>query len=139
MFVTSAQAALSPVSVSIVPPVQFPPSDYSITGARVSALFGQHRDVYGFDIGVLGNITEQSFVGMGVSGLFNLTRGNTKILGLQAAGITNINKQKTRVYGVQLAGLINKLDAESSVTGLQAARSLIWPAIPPFMASSWPL
>jgi hypothetical protein len=111
--------ALSPLSVNIVPPVQFPPSDFSVTGARVSALYGKHRDMYGIDIGVLGNITEQRFVGAAVSGLFNMTHGNTTVLGLQLAAIANINTQKTNVYGVQAALMSNWNEAESSVTGLQ--------------------
>jgi len=121
LFLNSAQAAVSPVSVSVVPPVQFPPSDYNIAGARISALYGNHRDVRGIDIGVLGNITQQTFTGLAVSGLFNLTKGQTTILGAQIAGITNINRQKTNVFGLQLAGALNYQDAESSVTGLQAA------------------
>ncbi len=116
-----AFAAISPVSVSVLKPVQFPPSDFSITGARLSLLWGQHRDLYGVDLGVIGNITEQSFVGVGVSGGFNWTQGQTTILGLQLAGIGNFNTNKTNVYGLQLALLTNYNTAASQVTGIQAA------------------
>lgn len=109
------------MSLGFVPPVQFPPSDYSVTGLRLSLLYGKHRDMYGLDLGVLGNITEQRFVGLSVSGLANVHRGQTTILFLQAAGVANISKQKTNVYGLQVAGAINSLEAESSVTGVQAA------------------
>jgi hypothetical protein len=117
----SAQAAISPVSVSIAPPVQFPPNDFAITGARISALWGKHRNVYGVDIGLLGNITEQSFTGLAASGIFNRTMGTTTITGLQFAGVTNINTGKTTVYGLQAALLANYNSAESSVAGLQFA------------------
>ncbi|MGE0763417.1 MAG: hypothetical protein AB7N80_09065 [Bdellovibrionales bacterium] len=120
-FVGQVQAALSPVSVAIVPPVQFPSKDFSITGARLSLIYGQHRDVYGLDLGLIGNITEQTFVGVGVSGLFNITKGQTKAIGLQAAGLTNWNVNKTDVYGIQLALGLNRNIAASSVVGLQAA------------------
>ena len=117
----SAQAALSPVSVAIIPPVQFPPSDFSVTGVRASVLWGQHRDLYGLDFGLLGNITEQSFTGIAVSGIFNNTRGVTNILGLQFAGITNINTNKVSVYGLQAALGANYNGAAADVVGVQLA------------------
>lgn len=122
-FLTSltVTAAVTPLSVSILPPVQFPPEDFSITGVRASLFWGKHRDLYGLDFGLLGNMTEQSFVGIGVSGVFNLTRGNTTILGLQLAGLTNINKNKTDVFGAQATLGLNLNTATSSVTGLQFA------------------
>ncbi|WP_413581280.1 LA_2272 family surface repeat-containing protein [Bdellovibrio sp. HCB288] len=112
-------AAFTPLSVAIVPPIQFPPEDFSITGLRLSALWGQHRDVYGVDLGLLGNITDQDFVGIGVSGVFNATYGNTRIIGLQLAGMGNYNKQKTSVVGLQAALMTNYNVAESSVYGVQ--------------------
>lgn len=119
--IMESEAAVTPLSVGIAPPVQFPPSDFTITGLRLSGLWGRHRDLYGVDIGGLGNITEQRFVGLGVSGLFNYTKGTTTILGLQLAGLTNINTNKTEVYGMQLALGLNSNTAVSSVAGLQLA------------------
>jgi len=115
----SAQAAISPVSVSIIPPVQFPPSDFSVTGVRASVLWGHHRDMYGVDIGLLGNITEQDFTGIAISGIFNNTRGTTNALGLQLAGIANVNTNKTRVIGLQAALGANYNAAASTVAGIQ--------------------
>ena len=89
-----ASAAFTTLAVSVVPPVQFPPSDFDITGLRVSAIYGHHRDVYGIDIGALGNITDQDFVGLALSGGFNITHGTTTILGAQMAGLFNYNSQK---------------------------------------------
>jgi hypothetical protein len=119
--INSAHAAISPVSVAIVPPVQFPPGDFSVTGVRASVLWGKHRDVYGLDVGLLGNITEQTFTGVAVSGIFNNTRGVTNILGLQFAGITNINTNKTSVYGLQAALGANYNAAAANVVGIQLA------------------
>ncbi len=116
-----AHAFYSPLSLSILPPVQFPPEDFSITGARLSLFWGKHRDLYGLDVGGIGNITEQTFVGIGVAGAFNWTKGNTTILGLQLAGGANINTNKTNVYGLQAALGLNYNSAASSVTGLQLA------------------
>ncbi|HMN67979.1 MAG TPA: hypothetical protein PKC28_05520 [Bdellovibrionales bacterium] len=117
----AAHAAFSPLGIGVVPPVQFPPEDFSITGARVSLLYGQHRDMYGLDVGVLGNITEQNFVGLAVAGGMNWNKGYTTILGLQLAGVANYGQEKTTVVGVQAALALNVLKAESSVTGLQLA------------------
>lgn len=121
LFFTSANAAVSPLSVSILPPVQFPSEEFTVTGLRMSVLWGQHRDIYGLDFGLIGNITNQTFTGIGVSGLFNATHGYTTILGLQAAGGANINKNKTSVYGVQVAAGLNWNTAESDIVGLQLA------------------
>lgn len=123
----SAKAAVSPVSVSILNPVQFPPDDFSITGVRASVLFGHHRNVYGIDLGVLGNITEQEFTGIAVSGLFNMTHGLANVIGLQLAGLTNINTNKLNVFGVQAALLMNFNDAASTVNGLEIALANVAP------------
>lgn len=119
LVVSHSRAAITPLAVSLVPPLQFPSDENSVTGVRLSALWGHHRDVYGFDFGGIGNITDQDFVGVGLAGVFNLTYGETR--GLQVAGLTNVNLQKTTVVGVQLAGLLNYNKAESSATGLQLA------------------
>lgn len=116
-----AHGAMSPVSVNLIPPVQFPPSDFSVIAIRVSALWGHHRNVYGFDLGLVGNITDQSFAGLGASGVFNYTKGTTTALGLQIAGLVNYNENKTRVFGLQAASISNINSAETSVIGFQLA------------------
>jgi hypothetical protein len=115
----STQAAVSPLSVSIVPPIEFPPADFTVTGARASVLWGKHRDLYGVDVGLLGNITEQTFTGIAVSGVFNNTRGITNILGLQFAGLANVNTNKVSVYGLQATLGVNYNSAASSIAGVQ--------------------
>ena len=117
----AAMAFITPVAVSIVPPVQFPSEEFSVTGARLNLIYGRHRDLYGLDVGLIGNITNQDFVGIGIAGGFNATHGTTHIIGLQAAGIGNFNYMKTTVVGIQLAGLINSNITETHVYGLQLA------------------
>lgn len=111
--------AMSPLSLNIVPPVQFPPSDYDITGLRTSVIYGKHRDVYGLDLGVIGNVTTGKFVGISVSGLFNYKKGTSFVTGLELAGLANVNTQKTTIVGLQAAGLFNYNSAASSVSGVQ--------------------
>lgn len=119
--VTSAEAAMSPVAIAIAPPIQFPGSDFSVTGLRMSVLWGRQRNVYGLDVGGIGNITEGQMTGIGVSGVFNLNRGETTGVLLQAAGLGNFNQAKAHIYGIQLAGIINSNNAESTVGGLMLA------------------
>jgi hypothetical protein len=109
---------VSPLGVSIVPPVQFPPTDFDVAGVRLGLLWGRNRSVYGLDVGLLGNITEQTFSGIGISGLVNYTKGTTTGILLQAAGLANINLNKTMIYGLQFA-LVNYNAAESGVGGFQ--------------------
>lgn len=114
-------AAISPLSLNLVPPLQFPPDDFSVTGARISALWGQHRDLYGIDLGLIGNITEQTFTGVGVSGIFNYTKGETTGVGLQLAGLTNINIGKAGLYGLQAAIGLNLNAGEGRLVGVGLA------------------
>jgi hypothetical protein len=120
------RAALSPLAVSIAPGIQFPPADFTVTGLRLSVLVGQHRDVYGFDFGLIGNMTQQTFSGLAVSGLFNYTGGTTNVIGLQAAALLNYNTNKTSILGIQLAA-VNSNTASSKLIGLQLALSNLSP------------
>jgi hypothetical protein len=119
--VCSAQAGVTPLGIAIVHKIEFPPEDFTVTGARVSALWGIHRQVYGFDFGGIGNITEQDFSGLAVSGGFNSNLGDTHVLLLQAAGVANYATAKVSVLGVQVAGIMNYSTGESNVMGVQIA------------------
>jgi hypothetical protein len=121
IFSNQAFAAVSPVSVAIAPPIQFPPGDFNVTGVRASLLWGKHRSVYGIDVGLLGNITEQTFTGIAVAGGFNKTGGDTTITGLQLAGGANINTNKTTIVGLQAALGMNYNTGASTIAGVQLA------------------
>lgn len=114
-------AAVTPLAVAILPPVQFPHAGFDIVGVRASALWGKHRQVFGLDIGAIGNMTQLHSAGISVAGGFNMNFGTATVIGLQAAGGANINKNKARVVGAQIAGILNSNVAESSVYGLQVA------------------
>jgi hypothetical protein len=127
-YAPNAHALFSPLGVAILGPVEFPPPSFSIVGARISAIYGEHRDVFGLDVGAVGNVTDVSFVGLAVAGGFNYNRGVSTAVGLQAAGVTNVNINKARVVGVQLAGIANVNKAESSIVGLSLALGNYGPA-----------
>ena len=116
-----AQAAISPLGLAIFPPLQFPPEDFTVALARVNVFWGQHQRVYGFDIGVIGSVTDVNFAGIAVAGVFNFNKGMSTIIGLQLAGITNVNVNKANIYGLQLAAGLNSNQAESTHIGAQLA------------------
>jgi hypothetical protein len=118
LFVMPAQALYSPLEVALFPEIQFPSQDYSIAGLRLSLLMGKQQDIYGLDLGVVGNITTANFVGTAVSGITNMTSGPTIIVGLQASGIANVNDGDTTVYGLQVSA-INYNSATAEVIGFE--------------------
>jgi hypothetical protein len=102
-FKAQAASMASPLGFSLVNPAEVPGDDYSIKGLRLSLIYGNHRNVSGIDLGLIGNFTEQDFKGTAISGIFNHTAGDTTIVGAQIAGIVNINKARASIYGVQFA------------------------------------
>ena len=121
LFAVQAKAMVSPVSFGILPPLQFPPSDFDVTGLRASVLWGNHRSIYGIDLGVIGNVTNVTFTGLAVSGIFNLTHSTTTVIGTQLAGFANINTAKVTITGLQAALGINNNITNTSLVGLQFA------------------
>jgi hypothetical protein len=121
-FSQASKGAVTPLAVGIIPPIQFPPFDFTVAGVRASVI-GSHKAFYGVDIGVLGNITGSEFGGLAVSGVFNLNHGSATIFPFQIAGIANIDTGTTHVLGLQLAAILNYENErrENSVSGLQVA------------------
>lgn len=120
LFSQRAFSGVSPISIAMIPNIEFPSADATVAGLRMSVVWGEHRSVYGLDLGVIGNVTQQNFVGTAFSGIFNKTE-NTTILGIQAAGVANITTGRTTVLGTQLAGIWNYNSGDISVYGIQLA------------------
>lgn len=118
---STAHAALSPLALSILPPVEFPPPTFDVAGARLSILWGEQRAVYGIDLGGIGNISDVSFTGIALAGGFNYNKGSATVIGLQAAGVANININSAHIVGLQIAAGMNSNVAESSLIGVQVA------------------
>jgi hypothetical protein len=114
----SLAASMSPIGLGIFPPVQFPPSDYHVTGLRLNPAMGFHNKVYGVDFGLIGNGTKQDFTGLAVAGGYNYNAGSTTVLGLQAALGANINKGKSVITGIQAAA-VNSNEGATTLVGLQ--------------------
>jgi hypothetical protein len=94
----SAIESNSPIGIGLFPPLQVPNSEFGITGLRVSGV-GINRASIGLDVGLLGNITNQTF---------NYNKLNADIIGFQIAGLANVNGTGSSLYGIQL-GLFNKV------------------------------
>lgn len=113
-FPAAAVEKFSPIGIGLFPPLQFPDTDYGVTGIRVS-LIGVNRSASGLDLALLGNVTKQSFKGVAIAGLFNYNMIAADITGLQIAGLANINGTGSTLYGVQI-GAFNSV---TNVYGLQ--------------------
>lgn len=104
----------SPIGIGIFPPVQFPGSEFGVTGIRLSVV-GVNRAASGIDLALLGNMTNQSFKGLAISGLFNYNKVGADIIGLQFATLANINGTGSSLYGVQ----IGAYNAVTNAYGIQ--------------------
>jgi hypothetical protein len=116
-----AQASSSPFGLAVVPGIQYPADDYILMGMRIGVLWGNQAEMYGLDLGVLGNVTQAAFGGTAISGIFNINKGTANVWGLQFAGIGNFNLGQTDVHGVQASLLMNYNPADASIHGLSIA------------------
>jgi hypothetical protein len=64
-------AGSSFVAFGVAPMVEWPSADYEIKGFRLNLFLADHMDVYGLDIGVLGNFVEREIGGVQIAGVFN--------------------------------------------------------------------
>ncbi len=116
----TSYASVSPLAISIFPFFQFPPDNWTVAGVRTSLFFGEHDNLYGVDLGIIGNITQKDFFGMGMAFGFNKTK-DANIVAAQLAGVTNINSGTVNVVGLQLAGIANVNSGNTNIIGFQAA------------------
>lgn len=109
----------SPAASGLFPPLQYPKKEDTVIGLRVSPGWARHAKMYGADFGLIGNITDNDFVGTAFAGGFNITSGNALILFTQMAGVTNTNLGKTNIVGIQLAFGYNYSASTTNVFGGQ--------------------
>ncbi len=104
---------VTPLALSLLPNLEAPGERWSVYGLRVNLIAGRHRNVAGFDIGGLGNITVEDFDGVQAAGLWNRI-GRTDGA-VQVAGI--LNHCDRDFTGVQIAAIANV--AEGTCEGVQ--------------------
>lgn len=101
--VGSAQDAFL-AGVAFMPAIEWPSAQYAVHGFRLNFLIGRHHDVYGLDLGVLGNLVTHERGGGGLACLFNSCERS--------------------VGAFDIAGVFNK--AYLGFDGLQFAAGLNW-------------
>lgn len=104
---------ISPLAFGIFPAVEAPSQDWDVAFLRINILAGRHRNVYGLDMGVVGNEAMGEFVGVQVSGFYN--RIGKSDAALQFAGI--LNRCDGDFAGFQTAVAANITDG--TMTGFQ--------------------
>lgn len=102
-------------ATALVPSVQTPAANEDVALMRVSLVCGRHRNVYGLDFGVIGNITDAEMVGCGIAFVFNWS-GNSRSA-FQFAGV--LNRSDRDFTGMQTALVVNNV--EQDFVGLQGA------------------
>jgi hypothetical protein len=110
----ASDSDVSPLEVGLFPPLQLPNSDYGVRGLRFTVV-GVNREAIGIDLAVLGNVTNTTFKGTAISGLFNYNRGGSTVIGFQVAALANLNTGHSEVYGIQIGGY----NQAGTVHGLQ--------------------
>lgn len=106
----------------IAPYVQYPWYEEAVHGIRASPGWVEHKDMYGADFAMIGNITSNNFVGVAFAGGFNITHKEATVLFTQMAGVLNHNGGNARIVGVQMAILgYNYAGGSTNVIGLQMA------------------
>ncbi len=121
-FTSTASAELvSPVGFALVDfngfHAEFPGSESSVCGLRLTILRSVHKEVCGLDVGLLVNGTAGAFTGVELAGGANIVAGRARILGLQAAGLLNLDSQVS-LLGLQFA-LVNRILNDGTIIGAQ--------------------
>lgn len=101
-----------PFGLYLLPNVGFPGEHWDVGPVRINLISGRNRDVYGLDIGLIGNMVEEEFAGVQVAGFFN--RIGHSDGAVQLACI--FNRCERGLSGLQVA-LANSDDGE--LDGLQ--------------------
>lgn len=93
--------AFSPVGLSLVPMAEYPGVHSVVSPVRLNILVGEHVDVYGLDVGILGNIVRREFAGIQTAVVFNQIGESSGGLQVAAANLCDGD-----FFGVQV-GLFN--------------------------------
>lgn len=75
----------SPLGLSLMPPAQWPPESWDVTGLRLNILAGYHNNVDILDIGVIANMVKGEMNGVQICGILNHNSAAANTTGLQVA------------------------------------------------------
>jgi hypothetical protein len=116
-------AGWSPFQVSIYNPIQLFDEHKDIIGLRLSFLYGKNADIFGIDLG-LGVNGSDNVTGIQIAGIYNLynnypsynIREPSTVKGIQIAGLENTTNN---LYGIQIGGFRNGVT--DGAAGIQIA------------------
>ena len=115
-FVLNANAATTPVELSLFgSPISIPWCD-DVSGLRLNIFSGWNKNVSGLDIGTLANIVDESSAGLQLCGFYNHVgegRGNFQLAGL-------MNRCDRDYKGLQLSAIYNEVGDTMSGAALAA-------------------
>lgn len=101
-----------PIGIYLLPNIGFPSEHWDVGPIRINLISGRNRDVYGLDLGIVGNMATEEFAGLQLAGIFN--RIGHSDGAVQFAGI--FNHSCGDFTGLQVA-IANIVDGE--MDGLQ--------------------
>ena len=84
---SSAFVGAQPLALSLMPSAEAPDRTLDVALFRLNLLVGAHRRVSIFDLGVIGGISDDEMMGLGISGIFNRTGSSPGAFHL--AGVCN--------------------------------------------------
>lgn len=112
----------SVAAFAVAPRLEWPAEDHEIAGFRLSVFAGEHVDVYGLDVGVVGNFVKREIGGLQLAGLFNVVGESDCAVQVAAA----CNYCRGDFGGVQL-GLVNVTEKGRGVqVGLVNRASILY-------------
>lgn len=113
-FESAAFVGEQPLALSLIPSVETPDRTMDVALFRLNLLVGAHRRVSIFDLGVIGGISDDEMMGLGISGIFNRTGSSPGAFHL--AGVCNHSGRDMNGCQISFAwnwteGLFNGLQA----------------------------
>lgn len=106
----------SPLGISLMPPAQFPPDTWDVTGLRLNILAGYHNNVDILDLGVFANVVKGEMNGLQICGILNLNSAAANTTGIQIACVNlaggmsgmqvGLYNAADETFGVQI-GVVN--------------------------------
>lgn len=115
----------SPLAIALFPTFEVPCVNSAITGLRLNLGVGEHVDVYGLDIGVVGNIARREIGGIQIGLIFNSAGESDGALQVALAcnSVTGeFNGAQVGIFNFAEKGCGLQLGVVNSATSLQGVQ-----------------
>ncbi len=115
-----------PFGLYLLPNIGFPGEHWNVGPVRINIIAGRNRDVYGLDLGLVGNMVEEEFTGVQAAGFFNRighSDGAIQVAGILdhcSGDLAGLQVALANVIGGGLEGLqIGLYNRASVLNGMQ--------------------